>query len=435
MNLTGLQREWTLRRTAVVVASATVMAGFAGCSENVDGTAGCPTVCTDVSSQIQTVTLDAVTTDTTVPANLGIGSESLMLLASRGDTLDTRVIVRFDTLPSQTQIRAGSDTLVPITTVDSVYLKLQFDSLGAANTDSVTLTVYDVDTTAGNDTAVAVLAPLFSLARRITSQSYAPGKLVDTTRIKLPNALMLSKIQGGKPLRIGLRITASHSHSVSARLLSSATIGGPQLTLRVSADTAIRDTTISPHSKTPMGDKIVAGNLSDFTLVVNGMPPPPATTLAIGGVPASRAYLRFNVPLRILDSSIVVRATLLLTQLPSASPGLADSMLVQPRVVVAGAAVTDPARAAQIISSTLVGTEPLVTFPHGSGVKEVEVAPLFRVWALQAEAAFPRALVLQSGQEGLSPQQALFYSSRAPDTTVHPKLRISYTLRARIGTP
>jgi hypothetical protein len=388
-------------------------------------------LCANDSSTIHTVVLNAISLDTTLAANLGLGSETLMLLSSRGDTLDTRVIVRFDTLPLITSTAA--DTTVPITFVDSVYLRLRFDSLAAGATIPITISAYDVDTSATNDTAVAVLAPLFTPARFIGSKTFAPGTLVDTGSIALPRAFILGKIQGRQRLRIGLRISASQS--VSARVLSTETLEGPYLTMRVSQDTSIAAVSQSAYSATPVDNKVVAGNISDFTLLVIGTPLPAGPYLAVGGLPVSRTYFRFNLPSLLVDSATVVRATLLLTQLPGATPDEADTMLVQPNIVVAGGVVADPGRAAQIFSSTLVTMEPLVTHPQDTGVKEVEVAPVFPAWALQNETNFPRAIVLRSGQENLSPQQALFYSSEATDTAKRPKLRISYTLRARVGTP
>jgi hypothetical protein len=156
----------------------------------------------------------------------------------------------------------------------------------------------------------------------------------------------------------------------------------------------------------------------------------------VGGLPGVRSYLRFNIPSRIVDSSLVIRATLLLTQLPSASPDAKDTMSIQPFLVLAGAGVTDPLKAAQIIApGNVTGTEPLKLFPNGSGVREAEIGQFFKFWSVQTDAQLPRAIALVSTQEDYSPQQALFYSSNAADPSVRPKLRISYTLRSRIGTP
>jgi hypothetical protein len=110
-------------------------------------------------------------------------------------------------------------------------------------------------------------------------------------------------------------------------------------------------------------------------------------------------------------------------------------MAIQPFLVLAGPGVVDPSKAAQIVAPiTVLGLSPLRTPPGTSGVREVQIGPAFKYWAVQTAAELPRAIVLQSLQEDYSAQQAFFYSSSA-DPALRPKLRISYTPRARIGVP
>lgn len=77
--------RWSFSRAgaAVAVAAMTVLV-VSGCTEKLDGSAGCPLTCTDQSVPIQTVTLDAVAVDSTVLGGLGLGTEPRMLLANRG---------------------------------------------------------------------------------------------------------------------------------------------------------------------------------------------------------------------------------------------------------------------------------------------------------------------------------------------------------------
>ncbi len=426
--------RWGLSRGCASLAGV-LLAGvlFAACGEKLDGSAACPITCIDAAAQVQTVVLDAVSSTATVPGGLGKGTETRMLLSSRGDTLDTRVIVRFDTLPSRSQPKSGDTTTTAINMADSVYLKLHIDSTAAKANIPVTLSLYDVDTSAPNDTSASVLAPLFVPSRLIVSQQFAAGALADSVSIRLPNSVVLAKARAGQRLRLGVRVGAARS--VSLRIASSEVTIGPMLSLRTSADTAIKPVTLTPYSATPADNRSIAQSLADFTVVVIGTPPPSAGLLAVGGLPATRGYLRFEIPSRIVDSSLVVRATLVLTQRASASPDPADTMLVRPFLVLAGASVTDPTKAAQIIASDTTQFAALRTIPGASGVREIEIAPAFAFWSVQTDAQLPRAITLRSAQEDFSPQQTLFYSSSAADPALRPKLRISYTFRSRIGIP
>lgn len=433
--MTGTWRSTSGAPGAAGVAFAlAVVLAASGCTERLAAPGECPTTCSGAAAQIRTIDLDAaVVADTSVLGGLGLGTEPQMLLASRGDTLDTRVVIRFDSLPSRSRPRNSDTTTVPINYVDSAYLALHLDSAAAAATAPVTLSVYDV-AAAANDTAVASLAPLFDAAHHVIDTTFAPGKLVDSVHVRLPNAFLLAKAQARAPLRLGLRLTGGGS--AQTRIYASSTTAPPRLSMRTSADTAVPRISLAPYSATPVGNSSIAASLADFTVVVKGTASSTAPgLLAVGGLPARRAYLRFDLPSRIVDSSIVVRAALLLTQLPSAAPDAGDTMAVMPVIVVAGPAVTEVGKAAQITGNTLLAFAPLKLIPGASGVRTAEIAPAFGAWAAQSDTALPRALVLASAREDYSPQEVLFYSTSAADPAVRPRLRVSYTLRSRIGLP
>ncbi|HEY7899533.1 MAG TPA: hypothetical protein VIC03_14060 [Gemmatimonadaceae bacterium] len=427
--------RWSFSRiaAAAAVAAITVLV-IGGCAEKLDGSAGCPLTCADQSVQISTVTLDAVSLDSTVLGGLGRGTEPQMLLANRGDTLDTRVIIRFDSLPSTSRTSATA-TAVPIAYLDSAILTLQIDSAAINVGAPVTMSIYDVDdSTAVDDTSASVLAPLFTPSRLITSIQFAAGQVVDSLKIPLPKAFLLAKAQARARLRLGLQVSALNK-SVEFRVFGQESGFGAVLATRTSPDTSVAPVIMSPYSVTPTNNASIAKSLGDFTIVVKGTPPPPPGTLTIGGLPGTRAYLRFNIPPAISDSSLVIAATLILTQQPSPSPDPTDSMFIQPVLVLAGPTVTDPIRAAQITAPiTVLGLAPLKTAPGDSGVREVQIGPAFRYWSIQTAAQLPRAIVLQSSTEDYSAQQALFYSSSAIPA-LRPKLRISYTPRSRVGVP
>src|SRR5215210_2311636 len=102
----------TMVRTFI---AAVMFASVYSCSEDLDSSGVCGILCPPVGGEVQTVTLDAVVFDTTVQSFSGLGTEPGLLLANRGDTLDTRVVIRFDSLP-RTFVPSG-DTARPITSV------------------------------------------------------------------------------------------------------------------------------------------------------------------------------------------------------------------------------------------------------------------------------------------------------------------------------
>lgn len=414
----------------LVIACAAVAAG--ACSERLDSTTGCPELCPGQGIEVINTTIQAVTFDTTVGGSAPFGSEPLMLLASRGDTLDSRVIIRFDSLPQRYKRVAAETTTTAITTVDSAFVQLKLELADKQLSGPLTVSAYDVDTTATNDTAAAALLPLFRANRLIGSQTFALADLKDSVRIPLSNAAILAKAQANTRLRIGLRITGNtgqfHVRSVESGVPA-------MLSFRVSADTAVRPLTFQPLSRTPEGSPDLQALFSDFQLVVRTPPDGSLQYLLAGGIPPRRTYMRFVIPSSILDSANVIRATLLLDQISNPGFGPLDTVLVVTHLSIAGKAITDPVLAAGLIAaSEFTQVDSLRVAANAAGTREIDIAPVLRVWRLQGDTLGPRALVLRSGREGASAAQAWFYGNQAA-AAVRPRLRISYTPVNPFGLP
>jgi hypothetical protein len=409
------------------VGSAALLVSFASCTENLDSSAVCNVLCPAVGGEIQNITLDAVVLDTTVQALSGLGTEPALLLASRGDTLDTRVVIRYDSLPSN--FTPASDTARPITSVDSAYILFTLDTLSIKGPGPVTIEAYDVDTVAPDTLTAAVLA-LFRPDRFISSQTFTRAQLTDSLKYFISNDTLLAKIQNKQRLRIGLRATGS----VSSQLRLASTEGGlpPDLFFRATPDTATKPLFVVPLSSTPADESIAAGHLSDYTIIAKGPPAAAPSDLAVGGLPPTRVYVRFNIPLNIVDSSIVVRATLLLNQIPNPSIDPTDTVKILPGLVLAGTAVQDPSKASQI--ETDIARDTVYITPGGSGQTQVELANAFAIWRTQAPDSTPRAIILRSVTEGNLPLEIRFSSSEAA-LALRPRLRISFTPRVPLGLP
>lgn len=413
------------------LALASVVLAAAACSEKLDSTVGCPELCPGQGIAVINVTIDPVTLDTTVGTAIPFGLEPSMLLASRGDTLDSRVVIRFDSLPQRYRKSSTDTTTTAITTVDSAFLQLRLDLAELQLAGPVTVSAYDVDTDAA-DTSAATLLPLFSEDRLIGSRTFASADLKDSVRVPLSNAVVLAKARADARLRIGLRIT-SGTGQLHIRATESGT--GSLLSFRVSPDTTVRPLTFTPFSRTPAGSTDLQLALADFRLLVRTPPGGPETALLAGGLPSQRVYMRFLIPKSIIDSSSVVRATLLLTQMPNRGFGPRDTVLVTTQLGIGGPAVSDPGLASRLIAAwEFTQIDSLRVAASDSGVREIEIAPALRIWRAQGDTLGPRALVLRSGRDGVSAAQAWFFSTEA-DPGLRPRLRISYTPANPFGLP
>ena len=413
----------------LAIACAALAAG--ACSEKLETTVGCPELCPGQGIGVINTTIDAVIFDTTVSSAGPFGAEPFMLLASRGDTLDSRVIARFDSLPQRYRRVLAETTTTEITLVDSAFLQLRLDLTEKQLANPITVNAYDIDTDA-TDTSASVLLPLFSPGRLIGSKTFASGDLKDTVRIPLTNSVVLAKARANARLRIGLQIAGS-TGQLHIRSTEAAT--PPVLSFRVSADTAVKPLTFQTYSKTPTGSAEQRLAFADFQLVVRTPPAGSIRSLLVGGLPARRTYMRFSIPKSILDSSSVIRATLLLRQLPNAGFGPLDTVAVVTHVSIAGKAITDPEQASRLIAAaelTLIDT--LRVAANAGGAREIDMAPILRIWRLQGDTLGPRAIVLRSAREGVSAAQAWFDSGELVGG-VRPRLRISYTPTNPFGLP
>lgn len=418
-------------RKMVPLAVACVALAAAACSEKLETTAGCPELCPGQGIDVINTTIDAVIFDSTVNAEGAFGAEPFMLIASRGDTVDSRVVVRFDSLPQRYRKVLADTTTTEITTVDSAFLQLRLDLTERQVAGTITVSAYDIDTDA-TDTSSAVLLPLFSADRLIGSQSFASADLKDTVRIPLSDSVVLAKARANARLRVGLRIMGStgqfHIRSTDAGT-------PPVLSFRVAADTAVKPLTFTPYSKTPTDSAELRLAFADYQMVVRVPPPGPAQSLLVGALPSKRTYMRFLIPSSILDSSSVIRATLLLEQIPNTGLGPRDTVPVVTHIVIAGKAITDPEQASRLIAAaefTLVDT--LKVAANAGGSREIDIAPVLRIWRAQGDTLGPRAIVLRTAREGVSAAQAWFYSIEATPG-LRPRLRISYTPANPFGLP
>ena len=418
-------KAWSISLRLLGAASAAILLG--SCTEKLDSSGVCAVLCPPLGGAVQNVTLDAVAFDTTVNALSGPGAEAGLLLATRGDSLDARVILRFDSLP--TTFREGTDTAKVITRVDSAKLRFRLDTLRIKGSSPVTIEAYDVDSDA-NDTSTTAILALFTPERFISSQTFERSQLKDTLDYFISDAHVLAKLQNRQRLRIGLRAVSLES----SQLLFTSEEGGtgPILRFRVSPDTTTAPFSLAPFSKTPTDDAIAAVRLGDYTVFAKRPPEGGPTELDVGGIPVRRSYFRFDIPAAILDSSTIVRATLLLNQVPNPLLDPTDTVFVVPQIVLAGVEVTDPTKAAQIISP--LGIDTVRVRPGNAGLTLVEVAPAFQFWRTFKASETPHAIVLRSRNEGTSPLQARFSSLEA-SPALRPRLRISYINEVPLGLP
>jgi hypothetical protein len=412
-----------------IFAVALTAASIAGCGENLGAGQACPLLCPPESAPLKDTIVDAVVLDTSATGFPAIGFEETLVLAHRADSLDTRVITRFDSLPQTYKYQNNDSAIVRM---DSAFIRaprLVSDTAAKFSADG-RFEVYDV-TDAANDTAVADLNGQFTAANKIGELPYAKGDSPDTLKIFLDPARVLSRLQNGRNLRIGLRMVSTGSDVY--RIPSTNTASGIKLTLIPSSASLATPVAVNPATYSPLEPSLLRFPLLDFQITVVGASPA-VNVLRVGGAPAHRVLMRFDIPSRIVDSTVVVRASLLLTQRPSTAAEAGDTVSVQIVPVGASVQATDLRTQLEFAQAGFFPVDSLLIVPKDSGVVSIEMVRLVRAWKGQNTTSTPRVAALFLTSEGQKLSSFDFFSTEAPQA-LRPRLRITYVPRVNSGQP
>lgn len=439
------------------VLCALVLAALVGaCAEDLESGSSCATLCPGADIPEREVTLSAITLAQDVPGILATGTEQLLPLIARGDTVQTRVVLRFDRLVTRYRPGTTDTTTRPIDTVADAAILLTLERFRSTLRDTVVIEAFDLEDGTDDTTTAGIEAKLVP-SRLIGTRRLLPADIaLDTFSIRLDDESLEAKLAEPDSLRRRLRVAlrATSPAAVALRIIPTTALGGgPRLRYKQASQTTLID--LLAESRVPAGDAAAAREQADFaTLPV----PPPVVTgnvLAVGGLPARRTLLRFAIPDSIDEGAAILQAELRLVQLPGPLPDLidsarvdtsssglrprADTVVVLPLVGVGGAALLDdPVRAAQLalrrVGVDQLSLPALRVTPADSGRQAINVAAILRRWRL-LEADEPRYLVLAAESEGVQAATAYFWSTAASDPSLRPVLYIRYIPRVRIGLP
>lgn len=426
-----------LLRLPILLALPLAMA-VGACSEDLENGGACPALCPGQELDIREIVIDpAIVFDSVLAGYPEVGFEPGLLLAARAESLETRAVVRFDTL-----IRGfrppNVDTVEAVRMVDSATLNVRVRRTRFPLPASFQLLAYDVTDTTVADSLPRDLLPLFTPDRLLGSIVVDSTGLTDTTTIRIPidTAMLLDVIEQPAALfRIGLRILAPGPVEVIVRSTEEATYA-PRLRYRVSPDTNVSVALIAPSSATPRSPLFLSSVFEDHALINRAPRINVVDRITVGGLPGLRSYLRFDLPLWLTDSAAVLRARLELVQEPIRGMNSDDTLVVKAQMSLAGHTVTDLRRVMRLLAPEgLFIADSLVLVPGDSGLRSLELNALVRQWrSIDGVRPFPSALVLRSTREGLTASGVRFFGLDG-DPALRPRLRVSYVPATPFGQP
>jgi hypothetical protein len=455
-------RSRSKRRGVLVAGGLGVALVVLACFENPTSPAKCPEFCPGGGViTIESLFTDAIERDSSFQGYVA-ASQSPMLLATDLPGIDSRPIFQTANIQTRFAIDTGTDTTTGPIVVDSMKLTLtllRHDTVP----HNLRLAVYQLPLGLDSTTSFAALGPAFAgtalrvvnVDSLVASPTLADSVAGDTVlaidtlrhaitlRLKFPGAQALySEADTGK-LALGVRVSSDIATSVA--LLSIRGGVGPSVSWFYGVDSA--GTILRPDSLArPAVDSLVAPVTFDgfvYTAPTVALD----SNLTVGGLPSTRALLRFVLPKSIRDSSQIIRATLLLVADNPPPVVTPDSVFIRVRRVFADLGAKSPAAGDTIdgFSAPFAGVPP--------DTVAIEVTNLFRLW--QADTISPTVAFLElaaldrdttttlvsipdsTGRiyspEGSTFSALRFFSSRTPAR--RPALRLTYVPRIRFGAP
>ncbi|HUG28494.1 MAG TPA: hypothetical protein VMK53_09370 [Gemmatimonadales bacterium] len=398
-----------MTRTILTALMAVLVLG--GCRERLTVPGQCPDQCPGGTLVIRDTVLDAIeSADSSFSGYVGFHDAAALLLAQGSTAGESHAIVTFAGLP-ETYSFAGQEVAYE---VDSIRV-----SIGLISRDTLVkaprLLLYrfpvDIDSTMTFQEAQSLFDAGTPIDTLVVPDSLLIGGVDRTYSGDDLNKFLAPPADSGR-LAFGIRLDADEPTGlrIGARLTENL---GPTLIYFLTIDAP--DTLFRKQFFAP--DVRYAGMIRDTERVTD------PDLLVVGGMPAHRAIIRFALPPAIEQAGSVLRATLELT--PSRPYyGLEyDGTLVDVRGVVVDLGY----KSVPIGTGASAAVVPI----SGEAVLEVEVASIVNIW--RSEPLVPRLFYLSAGPEGHAFAEPVFYSTRSP--VGRPRLRITYTVPARLETP
>ena len=162
------------RKGWVLLIGGAVVAAIAACADNPEAGKSCPLLCPQQSVTLRDTTVDAIVSDSTVNGLPSIGLETFMMLSSHRDTVDTRAIIRFDTIQQDYTQGRRSTARSRTSTRAQLVMPIVHDTLhklDGADHDRSVQRRYDRDGYGGVDPRARCFVRIGSSARRRSRRS------------------------------------------------------------------------------------------------------------------------------------------------------------------------------------------------------------------------------------------------------------------------
>ncbi|MEO8635458.1 MAG: hypothetical protein ABI587_09310 [Gemmatimonadales bacterium] len=385
--------------------TAAIVLGMSACQERLAAPADCPALCPGGVQLRDTVLTPISDGDTSFSGYRTAGQGTSLRVSYQFAASEDRAIYRFTPRGDSVLV----DSMVPFASLDSILFEFSLLKRDSSVT-GLTIFLYRLPPTVDSTTTFAeveaafvpsAIVDSFVVADSVTTQRfskfYSGAALVPW---------IISAADSGV-LALGVQIRAASGTGIRIGGIAAGS-AGPSFVNYVTA----------PSSDTTNVTRTLSQRIAFNTFVSQTTPINDIDELTVGGVPSSRAILRFPWPNFLRDSAQIVRATLELTPL-APFPGLAtDTAFLQVRPVLADFGSKSPGAT----DAFFIGVG--ILLPGASDTVRIEVRRATTLW--QGANPLPSVVLLQLFPEISSFTRAVFGSTRSPGAQA--RLRITYAL-------
>jgi hypothetical protein len=366
------------RRAGALLALAAA-AGL-GCQDIVSAPGVCPEFCPEGEIRVQDTLLAGVEPVGSFSGYLLPHEARQMQIVGPGGPAESRALVVF--IPFNARY-AGGDTTVKDSIIQTDSLRVRLNIVRRnVGVSGVTLDLYEIPINLDSATTYGDMTPYFQDSTLVATLQVPDSLVTDTVTATFPAAALRHFGPESLQVGIGVRISSPDPAFVT---LAADTIATAALIRRfVQVDSSTGTTRVTRSDSWGFRFKT-------FVADPGGFPQP--TGLTVGGAAGARAFVKLNLPGSIVDSSLVVRATLLLppTRPVFGAPG--DTFLL--RVVALG---SDFGPKSPVADTSYGGSVRVAV--GGSDTVAVDITRILLLW--RGNPAVPRTVMFQVEPEAAS---------------------------------
>lgn len=383
-----------------------------GCGERITAPGTCPAYCPDgrVVSR-DTLLLSAITRDSTFTGFVPAFRAGDMQLVANPGGLEAVGLVRFFTFADSLFVFANDTIRAPVALTDSFRLEIPIVRR-AGTLNGLQLAIYRMPAGVDTTTDYAGVAARFDDSTLLVTVDVPDSISAGRFLAVLPGTAFPTFAADERVAALGFRLIAP-----SATYLE---IGSLESNNAISLSRFVKiDSSGTPVARTDA--RLPALD----TFLPTATPATPAGALIIGGLPSARAFLRVEIPSRILDSSTIVRATLVLVPRSPAAGAVGDTLQLVATGITADFGAKSPL--VQVPVDSLVLRIGRVAIGSADTIR-LDVTDLLRGWTASPDR--PRTIVIRAVPEGGALGVVAVGGTTGGGT---PTLQVTYILPVALG--